>query len=209
MIRYASSTDINGKSTALTFTVAVLVAALSLCLFWGSARGFARASPPSSPSSSKPASHNGEAPSFCSNQEDEHPATRVLMQSVSSDTTSKNVMAVDFHPDDRRLLLYHFESSTSTQDEAKLIAEAFGSSNDSEVATFCVTTTTQTSGRGTSGRQWFGTPGNVFVTIGIQQSTWSKQLPGVPLTLLPLKVGEMTARTVQRLLDDCRELKTT
>jgi biotin-(acetyl-CoA carboxylase) ligase len=124
-----------------------------------------------------------------------------------------NTMTVEYHPDDLRLLMYHFETTTSTQDEAKLIAEALPSDpqednihneNSNAVTTFCVTTVEQTSGRGTSGRQWLGAPGNVFVTIGVPQSTWTSQLPHVPLTLLPLKVGELTARTVQRLLHECR-----
>jgi biotin-(acetyl-CoA carboxylase) ligase len=123
--------------------------------------------------------------------------------------SSENTVSVNFHPDDRRLLLYHFETTTSTQDEAKILAEALsttggGGTNENVVKTFCVTTTEQTSGRGTSGRQWLGAPGNVFVTIGVRQSTWTSRLPNVPLTLLPLKVGELTAQTIQGLLDECR-----
>ncbi|KAG7361986.1 biotin-acetyl-CoA-carboxylase ligase [Nitzschia inconspicua] len=138
-------------------------------------------------------------------------------EKISSDTNNTSIMTVDYHPDDRRLLLYHFESTTSTQDEAKLLAEAFATTtssgqtqndindnDDNDVTTFCVTATEQTSGRGTSGRQWLGAPGNVFVTIAIRQSTWTTHLPRVPLTLLPLKVGTIAAHTVQRLLDDCR-----
>ncbi|KAL3925297.1 MAG: hypothetical protein SGILL_000503 [Bacillariaceae sp.] len=114
-------------------------------------------------------------------------------------------MMIDFHPDDKRLLLYHFDSTTSTQDEAKRIAEAFSDSNDEQpFETFCVTTTSQSSGRGTSGRQWLGAPGNIFVTIGIPMATWMKQTASVPLTLLPLKIGTLTAQLVQALLEECR-----
>lgn len=43
----------------------------------------------------------------------------------------------------------------------------------------------------------------MFVTIGIAQQSWMEKLKGVRLTLLPLKVGELTAEFVQSILDDC------
>lgn len=125
-------------------------------------------------------------------------------------------MVVDFHPRDQRLLLYHFESTASTQDEARLIAESFPPSRDDDdesvIQTFCVTAGSQSNGRGTSGRQWMGAPGNVFVTIGIPIETWTglkndDDKEGgdgrpIPLTLLPLKVGDLVASHVQHVLDE-------
>lgn len=154
--------------------------------------------------------------------------------STISTTTSSlpSTMTVDFHPKDRRLLLYHFETTTSTQDEAKIIAESLSSppptttttplgtmsQNDDDnniddakgnvVQTFCVTATIQSTGRGTSGRQWMGTPGNVFATIGIPMKTWmglkDNESHGktIPLTLLPLRIGDLVATTIQTVLDD-------
>ncbi len=143
---------------------------------------------------------------------------------------SSSLLTVDFHPDDRRLLLYHFESTTSTQDEAKMIAESLslGPSKaaaspqkkndlDHDVQTFCVTATSQSLGRGTSGRQWMGAPGNVFVTIGIPIKTWMglRDSDGgrgrtVPLTLLPLRIGDLVASRVQAVLDEeCGAMTTT
>lgn len=106
-----------------------------------------------------------------------------------------------YHPKDETLLLYHFESTRSTQDEAKKITledEAISSAK-----AFCVTATEQTNGRGTSGRLWMGARGNTFVTIGIPQSVWMR-LNNVPLTLLPLRIGSLVAYRVQELLDKCR-----
>ena len=109
------------------------------------------------------------------------------------------------HPDDAKLLLYHFESTSSTQDEARLVAEQYvKQNNDDDIHAFCVTATEQTSGRGTSGRQWMGARGNTFVTIGIRQATWMEDLKGIPLTLLPLKIGSLVANRVQELLDECK-----
>jgi BirA family biotin operon repressor/biotin-[acetyl-CoA-carboxylase] ligase len=99
------------------------------------------------------------------------------------------------------LIFHHFESTTSTQDEAKIIVEAFDKT--STFKTVCVTATEQTNGRGTSGRQWMGARGNTFVTIAIPQSTWMMDLKGIPLTLLPLKIGSLVAHRIQALLTDC------
>jgi len=129
------------------------------------------------------------------------------------------------HPEENQLLLFHFESTTSTQDEAKKIVEQLQlpiSDSESEsdfistttttnVRTFCVTSTIQSNGKGTSGRKWLGSPGNVYVTIGIPVDVWMQDMMrrrNIPLTLLPLKIGDLTASlintTIQQglLLDD-------
>jgi biotin-(acetyl-CoA carboxylase) ligase len=192
----------------------VLLASFSIFLLGGSAGRFAGASPLS-------ASKDGDDGSKTCKKEiakggadsSSGGSATSTSRDLLADGNVDKMMTVEYHPDDRRFLVYHFESTTSTQDEAKLLAEALPSDpkrdnnndeNSNIVSTFCVTAVEQTSGRGTSGRQWLGVPGNVFVTIGVPQSTWISHLPNVPLTLLPLKVGELTARTVQRLLDECR-----
>mmetsp|Transcript_62828 Transcript_62828/g.70274 ORF Transcript_62828/g.70274 Transcript_62828/m.70274 type:complete len:629 (+) Transcript_62828:107-1993(+) len=131
------------------------------------------------------------------------------------------------HPEENQLLLFHFESTTSTQDEAKKIVEQLqlpisdsesksesdfiSTTTTTNVRTFCVTSTIQSNGKGTSGRKWLGSPGNVYVTIGIPVNVWMQDMMrrrNIPLTLLPLKIGDLTASlintTIQQglLLDD-------
>ena len=120
---------------------------------------------------------------------------------------------------DRRLLLYHLESTTSTQEDAKVLVETNNSGNqeskaptlpsveplslgevtDNQVC-FAVTATSQSKGRGTNGRIWMAPRGNAIVTIGIQQSAWSEKT-GLLLTLLPLKLATIVAQRVEELLD--------
>lgn len=137
---------------------------------------------------------------------------------LSSCSSSSSSYSIQFHPNDSSLVLHHFDSTTSTQDEAKKIAEILNNphktnndevdKNDDEIndpysdkiQTFCVTATEQTNGRGTSGRMWIGARGNTFVTIGIPVSSMM-DLKHIPLTLLPLKIGTIVAKRVQKLLD--------
>jgi len=121
------------------------------------------------------------------------------------------------HPEDDRLWLYHYESTNSTQDQAKRIAEHLSSLSSSlssssssllpsPPTSFCVTASMQTKGRGTSGRHWMGAPGNVFVTMGVPTRTWMTTLlrdRKIPLTLLPLTIGTLVAELVQSELDHC------
>jgi BirA family biotin operon repressor/biotin-[acetyl-CoA-carboxylase] ligase len=110
------------------------------------------------------------------------------------------------HPENDRLALFHFDSTTSTQDEAKSIAKGLKDASGQAPDAFCVTATSQSNGRGTTGRQWLGAPGNVFVTIGIPVDVWMTRMlreRRIPLTLLPLKIGDLTASLVKNQLDDC------
>ena len=130
-------------------------------------------------------------------------------EDTTTSTTCENThnLRPQFHPQDETLMLYHYESTGSTQDEAKKLVQ--GEIEDMNIAplpdtskAFCVTASEQTNGRGTSGRQWLGASGNTFVTIGIPQATWMG-LKNVPLTLLPLRIGSVVAARVQKLLDTC------
>ena len=122
------------------------------------------------------------------------------------DATDNNDNMGRPHPKNNRLALFHFESTTSTQDEAKSIAEGLKDASGQAPDAFCVTATSQSDGRGTTGRQWLGAPGNVFVTIGIPVDVWMTRMlrdRRIPLTLLPLKIGDLTASLVKNELDDC------
>lgn len=110
------------------------------------------------------------------------------------------------HPDNDTLWLFHFDSTASTQDEAKTIAKRISETSATTPETFCVTATSQTSGRGTTGRKWLGAPGNVFLTIGIPVEAWMTKMlreRRIPLTLLPLKIGDLTASLIRNELDVC------
>ena len=124
----------------------------------------------------------------------------------AKNNTTDDEVAGRSHPDDDCLLLFHYKSTPSTQNEAKKIAEGLSTTSVTSPGTFCVTAASQTSGRGTSGRKWLGAPGNVFVTIGIPVDLWMTSMfreRKVPLTLLPLKIGELTASLVRSRLDGC------
>ncbi|OEU22983.1 class II aaRS and biotin synthetase [Fragilariopsis cylindrus CCMP1102] len=140
-------------------------------------------------------------------------------QNDNNDHDNNNIQEIigKHHPDDDQLLLYHYESTPSTQDEAKKIAKQLSSQLSSQLSesseskppppppprTFCVTTTIQSNGKGTTGRKWLGTPGNVFVTIGIPVNVWMQEMMqnrNIPLTLLPLKIGDLTASLINSTL---------
>jgi BirA family transcriptional regulator, biotin operon repressor / biotin---[acetyl-CoA-carboxylase] ligase len=101
---------------------------------------------------------------------------------------------------DGSLLFYHFESTTSTQDQAKQIMEQV-EFDPNETTLVIVTATEQTNGRGTSGRQWIGAVGNTFVTIAMRQQSWQETY--LPFTLLPLQMGIIMATRIQEQLKDC------
>ena len=151
------------------------------------------------------------------NETENSPSTGA--KSIASESKSSDSKNEDFtcdaddeesdgrpHPEDDRVLLFHYDSTTSTQDEAKKIATRISAGASAPPATFCVTATSQTRGRGTTGRQWLGAPGNVFVTIGIPVDVWMTRMVRerkIPLTLLPLKVADLTASLVRNELDGC------
>ena len=61
---------------------------------------------------------------------------------------------------------------------------------------FAITTTEQSQGRGTSGRDWIGKRGNTFLTIAIPQQDIQ-----IPITLLPLQIGCILAQQVKSILN--------
>jgi len=58
-----------------------------------------------------------------------------------------------------------------------------------------VTTASQTKGRGTKNRTWIGRKGNTFLTVAIPSNDLK-----IPLTLLPLQIGNLLAQQVQDML---------
>ena len=75
----------------------------------------------------------------------------------------------------------------STQDEAKRLLDTFHSQGY-----LAVIAENQRKGRGTSGRPWVSTEGNLFMTVAIPMDS----IPRSKFTLLPLGVGLVTAQTV-------------
>ena len=134
----------------------------------------------------------------------------LLVNAEGADDEESRLGRPQRHPQDESMMIFHFDTLSSTQDEARRIAEEGVTneaedqqcSNDVPMRSFVVTTREQTNGRGTNGRMWMGQRGNVFCTIGIRQEDWMKS--GIPLTLLPLKIGSLVAQQVQTLLEACR-----
>lgn len=80
----------------------------------------------------------------------------------------------------------------STQDEAKrLIEERFGKGDEERA--LAILADSQTGGRGTNGRTWVATDGNLFLTCAIPM----KQIPMSKITLLPLGVGVTIAECLE------------
>lgn len=92
-----------------------------------------------------------------------------------------------------RLLFQHYDIATSTQD---LVKERIATL-ESPQQILAITASEQTKGRGTTGRDWMSTRGNVILTIGIKE----EEVP-VLLTLLPLQVGVLVAERVKKVLKE-------
>jgi biotin-(acetyl-CoA carboxylase) ligase len=164
----------------------------------------------SSSSSSSSSSHDETTTNTNTCDENNQICTNNENQNENNDTNNIQQIIGKHHPEDDQLLLYHYESTPSTQDEAKIIAKQLSSQSSSSSEshpplprTFCVTTAIQSNGKGTTGRKWLGTPGNVFVTIGIPVNVLMidmMQNRNIPLTLLPLKIGDLTASLINNTL---------
>ena len=83
--------------------------------------------------------------------------------------------------------LVHLQRTVeSTQEEARRLLEE-------QPGWLTVMADDQSKGRGTSGRLWVSTPGNLFLTCAIPM----KVIPLTKVTLLPLGVGLLIAETIQ------------
>jgi biotin-[acetyl-CoA-carboxylase] ligase BirA-like protein len=106
-----------------------------------------------------------------------------------------------FH-DDHCLVVHYLNSCVkSTQDEAKWLLQnpTFGETCDvSQSQHFAVIAHSQTRGRGTSGRAWVSSPGNLYITYCLPMNDIIVQ----KLTLLPLSIGVLVAEAIQPFLED-------
>jgi biotin-[acetyl-CoA-carboxylase] ligase BirA-like protein len=91
------------------------------------------------------------------------------------------------------LQVYHLKNTVdSTQEETKrLLREQDGKSN---TLSLVVIADDQTSGRGTSGRTWHASPGNLYLTCAVPMGL----IPLSKITLLPLSVGVIVAEILAR-----------
>jgi len=94
----------------------------------------------------------------------------------------------------------------STQDESKRLLLEMESDNCTTIRdtpkdplALVVVAKEQINGRGTQGRTWEGTKGNVYLTIAVPLH----RIP-VTITLLPLKIGGLIAQTIQTFLSSNR-----
>lgn len=88
---------------------------------------------------------------------------------------------------------------SSTQDEIKrLLTELYEGKDDSEAndkLSIALLANRQLNGRGTQGRTWEGTQGNVYLTVAIPLD----KIP-VTITLFPLQIGVLIAQTLKDFL---------
>eukprot|EP00759_Apiculatamorpha_spiralis_P009683 PhF_6_TR16924/c3_g1_i3/m.25437/K03524/birA; BirA family transcriptional regulator, biotin operon repressor / biotin-[acetyl-CoA-carboxylase] ligase len=95
----------------------------------------------------------------------------------------------------RDILFVHYDSVTSTMDAVK--THLVSSPSPSWVV---CSATTQTMGRGTSGRPWVSTAGNLLVTIALREAT-------IPSPLLPV-LWAMVGLAQVRAIEDVYKLRT-
>lgn len=89
-------------------------------------------------------------------------------------------------------VVYLQRTVESTQEEARRLLEE-------QPGWLTVMADDQSNGRGTSGRLWVSTPGNLFLTCAIPMEV----IPLRKVTLLPLGVGLLIAETIQQYVE-CR-----
>jgi biotin-[acetyl-CoA-carboxylase] ligase BirA-like protein len=85
--------------------------------------------------------------------------------------------------------IFHLRRTVdSTQDEAKRLLDTYRPK-----CSLAVIADNQRKGRGTSGRSWVATEGNLFLSVAIPMNS----IPRSKVTLLPLGVGLIIAQTVR------------
>lgn len=90
--------------------------------------------------------------------------------------------------------MFHYKSISSTQDEMKSLL--LNPDQQQKADYICITTESQTKGRGTNNRSWIGKRGNTFLTIAIPYDDIQ-----IPLTLFPLQIGVVMAQNIHRVLE--------
>jgi biotin-[acetyl-CoA-carboxylase] ligase BirA-like protein len=111
--------------------------------------------------------------------------------------------------DGHRLVVHHLKRSVdSTQDEAKRLLSQDRTALDNKnhfQQHFAVISDAQSSGRGTSGRSWVASPGNLFLTYCLPMD----DIHVSKLTLLPLSIGVLVAESLQTHLTNTTTVRTT
>jgi len=92
-------------------------------------------------------------------------------------------------------ILISLDTVPSTMDVAREIASLKMDSNQLEP--FAVSAANQIKGRGTNGRSWVGSKGNVFLTIGLPYESLS-----IPMTLVPLRIGTIVANALKPTIEN-------
>jgi biotin-[acetyl-CoA-carboxylase] ligase BirA-like protein len=101
-----------------------------------------------------------------------------------------------------QLCVYHLKRSVeSTQDEAKRLIQKAGAccSEHQTPPHLAVIADFQSNGRGTSGRTWIASPGNLYLTYCLPMD----DVPVSKLTLVPLSIGVLVAEELQSHMDEC------
>ena len=129
-----------------------------------------------------------------------------LLSSFSSLTTTEKMTAAtaiatssNFHRIEQSTVvpLYWYMDVSSTMDVAKDIAKerrAMSPSTESLDA-FAVAAYSQSMGRGTRGRSWLSSRGNLYLTVVVK----TKDIP-IPLTLVPLRIATLIHHEIEQLL---------
>ena len=101
-----------------------------------------------------------------------------------------------------RVLRLHVPSTPSTMEDARAAAEASAAETPHKklALPLIVTAASQTSGRGSTGRQWESPSGNVYLTVALPREA----VPPDVLPVLPLLVGVALVEALRSLVPDGR-----
>lgn len=101
------------------------------------------------------------------------------------------------YPEIESMKIHTYGEVGSTMDVAKdLLRDMMGAALEgSKPGSFAVVANSQSKGRGTRGRTWISTVGNLFLTVVIPISDIS-----IPLTLIPLRIGTLLLPVLQSKL---------
>ncbi|KAG7356115.1 bifunctional biotin-[acetyl-CoA-carboxylase] synthetase/biotin operon repressor [Nitzschia inconspicua] len=112
--------------------------------------------------------------------------------------TGTDTVAFDEFVNGHRLCIHHLNCCVdSTQDEAKRRLQDSTSTIWESPCHFAVIADNQRNGRGTSGRSWVASPGNLFMTYCLPMD----DVPMSKLTLVPLSIGVLVAEVFQTYVD--------
>lgn len=122
------------------------------------------------------------------------------MTTLSHSSTSPSNPFQDYQEQQRlifassELEVFHLKKTVeSTQEEAKRLLSERHERNENAIASpLAVIADNQSNGRGTNGRSWVASTGNLYLTLGIPMEA----IPMSKITLLPLGCGIVIANTL-------------